>query len=81
MKELEKKGGDVSIALKGTREVYFDEQGGILETPVYSRESLNAGIVFNGPGIIEEPDSTTVIPPGWVVEVDNFGNLTLKSEQ
>ncbi|MDP7612855.1 MAG: hydantoinase/oxoprolinase family protein [Dehalococcoidia bacterium] len=81
MKELEKKGGDVSIALKGTREVYFDEQGGMLETPVYNRESLNAGMIFSGPGIIEESDSTTVIPPGWMAEVDNFGNLTLKSEQ
>tara|TARA_B100001013_G_scaffold338227_1_gene259019 strand:- start:757 stop:1002 length:246 start_codon:yes stop_codon:yes gene_type:complete len=81
MKELEKKGGDVSIALKGTREVYFDEEGGMLETPVYNRESLNAGMIFSGPGIIEESDSTTVIPPEWMAEVDNFGNLTLKSEQ
>jgi len=31
----------------------------------------------DGPAIIEERGATTVIPPGWMVKVDSYGNLLL----
>ncbi|MCA9862280.1 MAG: hydantoinase/oxoprolinase family protein, partial [Thermomicrobiales bacterium] len=51
---------------------------GYLETPVFRRESLPAGTVLNGPAIIEEPDSTTVVHPGDDLLVRADGLLELR---
>jgi N-methylhydantoinase A len=78
MRKLETTGTDVSVALKGERPVYFAENSsekGVVQTPVYDRSKLPAGVVFDGPAIIEEPDCTTVIHPAWTVTVDEFGNF------
>ncbi|HET7469410.1 MAG TPA: hydantoinase/oxoprolinase family protein, partial [Gemmatimonadales bacterium] len=50
-------------ALKGHRRAYFPEAGGFVETPVYDRYALTPGATFEGPAIVEERESTTVIPP------------------
>jgi len=81
MRKLETTGTDVSVASKGYRPVYFAENSGekgVVQTPVYDRSKLPAGVVFDGPGIIEEPDCTTVIHPAWTVTVDEFGNLEIE---
>jgi N-methylhydantoinase A len=44
-------------------------------TPVYRREALLADHVINGPAIIDQLDSTTVILPGLSALTDRFGNL------
>lgn len=59
----------------GVRAVYFGD--GFVDTPLYERHLLTTGTVFAGPAIIEEPGATTVVSPGWNLEVDNFGNLWL----
>ena len=51
---------------------------GVLETPVFRRESLPAGFTIDGPVIIEESDSTTVVHPGDSLEVRNDGLLELR---
>lgn len=56
-----------------TSQVWFDE--GAVSSAVYDRESLNAGDGFAGPALVTQMDATTVIPPGWAVVVDAFGNL------
>jgi N-methylhydantoinase A len=43
------------------------------ETPVYDRKALAAGQTIAGPAIIEERETTTAIPPGWVATVDQVG--------
>lgn len=48
-----------------------------VEADVYSRQTLPAGARVIGPAIIEEAATTTVLPPGWELEVDRFGNLLL----
>jgi len=58
-----------------TRKVFFDEW---IETPVYNRDDLFVGFTIEGPAIIEEYSSCTVIPPGWVMEVGGIGELVLK---
>ncbi|MEM4431989.1 MAG: hydantoinase/oxoprolinase family protein [Desulfurococcaceae archaeon] len=58
-----------------TRKVFFDEW---IETPVYNRDDLFVGFTIEGPAIIEEYSSCTVIPPGWVIEVGGIGELVLK---
>ncbi|WP_020207528.1 hydantoinase/oxoprolinase family protein [Gilvimarinus chinensis] len=47
------------------------------ETPVYQREALPAGTRLQGPALICETVSTTLVAPGWEVEVDPVGNLLL----
>jgi N-methylhydantoinase A/oxoprolinase/acetone carboxylase beta subunit len=78
MRKLDNVGIDASIASKGNRPVYFAENSGekgIVQTPVFERSKLTARAVVKGPAIIEEPDSTTIIHPGWTVTVDEYGNL------
>ena len=60
-------------APSGTRQVVFDD--GPLETAIYDRGSLLAGHTFEGPAVIEEPASVTVVRPGHTVRVDDYGHL------
>jgi N-methylhydantoinase A len=52
------------------REVHFDESDEAVQTPIYDRSSLPAGTAVEGPAIIQQLDSTVVVPPGVVAEVD-----------
>ena len=53
-----------------TRSVHFDELSEPVDTPVYDRDELKAGARVEGPAIVQQLDSTTVVPPGVVAEVD-----------
>ena len=46
-------------------------------TSVYKRDLLKSGNVIQGPALIEEHASTTVVQPGDTVSVDQFGNLQI----
>jgi N-methylhydantoinase A len=48
-------------------------------TPFYARELLFPGARVAGPAVITEYSSTTVVPPGFVCDVDEFRNLVLTS--
>ena len=50
------------------------------DTPVYRRDTLPAGARFPGPAIVEQLDSTTVVPPGARADVDRFLNLVIRLE-
>jgi len=63
---------------KGRRLVDFDESGR-LETTIYERADLIPGEPVEGPAVIEEPASTTVIHPGQRVMVDSIGNLRIET--
>jgi len=64
-----------------TRDVRFDEMEGPVETPVYVRSELPAGALLQGPAIVEQLDSTTVVPPGWRAEVDERLNIRMRMEE
>jgi N-methylhydantoinase A len=70
--------GSVEDAHLGTREVYFEDAGGFVETDLYQREQLGAGATFSGPAIVEQMDSTVVVPPEASVEVEQTGNLIIE---
>lgn len=70
-----------SSPLKQKRPVYFAEQGGFADCAVYDRYALVPGIELQGPAIIEEADSTTVVDAGTAVTVDEFLNLRLELRQ
>jgi N-methylhydantoinase A len=59
----------------GKQQVYFD--GRFRPTPTYRRAALLAGNRIQGPALIEEYASTTVLMPGDGLEVDAFGNLLI----
>lgn len=62
------------------RQVYFGPEHGWLETPVIDRGSLG-GTPRNGPLIVEEYESTSVVRPGWSVEVDGWSNIVMRRVQ
>jgi N-methylhydantoinase A len=67
---------EVPDHLPEKRPVWFE--GGFEETPVYWRDHVRGGSSFEGPLILEEMGSTTVVQPGWRAGVDEMGNLILE---
>jgi N-methylhydantoinase A len=78
LREL-RRGAAGGPARKGARPVYFREAGGFVDCPIYDREGLGPGDSLDGPAIVEEWTSTTVIPQAWRLTVDRFGNLILQT--
>lgn len=66
----------VSAAKIAQRKVWFED--GWCDTSIYQRERLPFGASFEGPAIVEQLDSTTVITPGDKVTVDQLGNLLIE---
>jgi N-methylhydantoinase A len=58
-----------------TRRLEF--RRGSFEAPVFSRDHMGSGVTLSGPAIIEQLDSTTVLPPSWRLVVDPQGNLSV----
>lgn len=69
--------GEASEAHRGTREAYFKSAGSYVETDIYNRDGLGAGVLLKGPAIVEQMDSTVVIPPNATAEVDEIGNIII----
>ena len=59
----------------GTRPMVFGRGVDAIDAPVYDRASLGAGATFAGPAVVEERETTSVIRPGWNVEVATDGSL------
>lgn len=64
-------------ARKGSRQVYFQETGGFVETPVYDHYRLPVGEKIKGPAIVEQRESTAVVGSSGVFHVDDHGNLVI----
>ena len=79
--ELPERSGDVNVARRAVRQVYFAEAGGFVDCPSYDRYQLAAGGMIEGPAIVEEMDSTTVIHPSFLAEVDRYGNLLIRTKK
>ncbi len=71
--------GDASSALRGTRQVYFREEGGRVDCRIYHRRGLGTGASLTGPAIVEETTSTTLVPPGYQASVDDYGNILIRT--
>jgi N-methylhydantoinase A len=68
--------GTLADARLGERRAYF---GAFVPTAIYERARLPLGARLAGPAIVEQSDTTTVIPPGVTALVDDAGNLRLRS--
>ncbi|HWD58689.1 MAG TPA: hydantoinase/oxoprolinase family protein, partial [Stellaceae bacterium] len=60
------------------RRVLIDPARGIETAAVHDRAALAPGAEFAGPAIVEQPDTTTLVPSGWRCQVDAAGNLLLE---
>ena len=67
--------GDGSQAFCVTNQIYFN--GAWLSASIYNRDLLRSGDSIQGPALIGEYTSTTVLPPGCSLEVDPRGNLLI----
>ena len=74
--QLKTKNGDTNSVPIETRQVYFD--GRFIETSIFDRAQLLAEQVINGPSIIEEFGSTTVIFPGQEATIDDKGIIVIR---
>jgi N-methylhydantoinase A len=72
--------GSLVDARKPNRKVWFKDTG-FVDTDIYERDLLPVGATFEGPAVIEQPDTTTVMPPKTQCRVDNYGNLIIKVER
>ena len=79
---------DVHIGREGTRledckiqDTRFYYDGQYHDAVIYDRNQLHHGLVVNGPAIISEMDSTTVVLPGYVASIDMIGNLLINPVQ
>jgi N-methylhydantoinase A len=61
----------------GERPAWFAPDG-FTATAVYDRARLPAGAGVAGPAIIEQTDTTTVVPPGYVARAEDSGNLRIR---
>jgi N-methylhydantoinase A len=69
--------GDAADARSGSRDVYFGEHGEFVDTPIYDRARLRPGAELDGPAIVEQSDTTVLLPPGTRARVDAYLNLVL----
>lgn len=76
--ELESGGSDASGARSGSAAIWVE--GREVEAGLYDRALLRAGNRIAGPAIVTEMDSTTLILPGHVGEVDRFGNIIIRPD-
>lgn len=78
LRKFERVGADPSDARVRHTQAYFD--GTFLNTAVYDRERLRAGHQIAGPALVVQPDTTTVIHPGYVAEIDEHLSLLIRAE-
>ena len=71
--------GDPSHARLGERNVYFRNEP--KPTAIYDRSGLSPGDMIEGPAIVEQLDSTTVVWENQTATVDNYLNLILTGRQ
>jgi N-methylhydantoinase A len=69
--------GRADAALIGARNVFWREVDNWTETKIYNREGLFSGASIEGPAIVEQLDSTTVIPQGMTAQIDQYRNLVI----
>lgn len=69
------------IAVREPRQAYWTELGGFSETPVYDFDQLEPGNSIDGPALIEAPETTYVLEPGWNFKKDDLTNAVLKSNR
>ncbi|WP_428668592.1 hydantoinase/oxoprolinase family protein [Reyranella sp.] len=72
-------GPDAANAITDRRPVWFPETRSFVDTPIYARDALQPGHRFAGPAVVEQMDTTTLVPPGMTARVDSYLNLIIEA--
>ena len=73
--EIESGLGSESDGLLSTKKVFINRAW--RDAGIYDRTKLLAGATVNGPALVQEPSHVTVLMPGDIATVDNFGALRI----
>ena len=80
--EIEKGGADASGAVKATTRALFWKNDSAdpewVDTPIYDRALFKAGNTFDGPAIVQQFDSTTIVGIGQKATVDAVGHIIIE---
>jgi N-methylhydantoinase A len=68
----------VPLQPRSQRGVFFESVDGFVDCAVYARADFRPGDELEGPAIIEQMDTTTVLPPHFHARVDAVSNLRLE---
>lgn len=80
LKELPASGEDSSKVIKKQRKAYFVAANGFVDTPIYDGTRLGRGMIVEGPAVIEDSLTTTVVIPDSILTVDKFGSYIMELE-
>lgn len=80
LRKVARGGKDAKSASRGRRMIYEPRERRKACFQILDRSHLRAGNELEGPAIVEETSSTTVVPSGWHLNVDVYGNLALRRE-
>ncbi len=72
--------GQPEDAVLDQRKVFFEEVDSFVACDTYRRSMVAQDSTIQGPAILEGVDSTVVINPGWVSQIDRYGNCILRRE-
>jgi N-methylhydantoinase A/oxoprolinase/acetone carboxylase beta subunit len=59
------------------RRMFFEARRGLVDCPAYERAEIATGQRIVGPAVVEDRDSTAVVPPRWAAGLDPLGNLVV----
>lgn len=65
-------------SLKGRRRIMLGETGAV-DAEIHVRASIGPGATITGPAVIEQDDTTTLLPPGWTATADPDGSLIVEA--
>ncbi len=74
---------DIEKAFKNRRKAWFADDSGagsFIDVDVYDRNMLVAGHRIAGPAIVEERITTVIVHPGWILSIDEYGNIIMEAE-
>lgn len=74
-------GADAAAAWTGSRQVFDAATRRFADTGVYARRLLAAGMVLRGPAVVEERESTLVVPSDATMRCDAHGNLIVEFDR
>ncbi|MEO5842032.1 MAG: hydantoinase/oxoprolinase family protein [Acidimicrobiales bacterium] len=63
-----------------TRDAWFAERGGFVATPVHQIDDCPVDQAIVGPALLEAPESTVLVPPGWTASVASSGAVVMSME-
>jgi N-methylhydantoinase A len=68
---------DLKVGFFNAARIAAEKAGLTLDTPVLAREQMTLGATIDGPAVVEGPDTTYAVRPGWRLSIDAFGSLTM----